>query len=317
MTRLRGIPGFFALVGLVLALRLALTYVAVPFGLVNLGSIVVTAIFLALPILAIYRGADDTWNPRVALTFLIGGLATHFGLAFVAKSSLTGFPQVLALTLSQGGMLTWCVGLGALIATLIKERNIVLPIGIFLAAYDMFLVLTPLGMTRQIMEKAPKVLPNVAWSIPKVATTAPTGAPLHDLAFIGPADFIFMGMFFVVLFRFGMRTRETLIWLTPTLLGYLAIVLLLGDVRIGSATLGALPALVPIGACVLLVNRSEFKLNKDEKLSTIVLAVLAIGAVIWGATRPVPPPAPLPMDVSTSAPESANSPAPKAPDSRP
>jgi len=50
----------------------------------------------------------------------------------------------------------------------------------------------------------------------------------------------------------------------------------------------SMPALVPIGLVVLLVNRKEFKLSKDEWASTAVVGALGVGLLIWGATRPKP-----------------------------
>jgi len=91
---------------------------------------------------------------------------------------------------------------------------------------------------------------------------------------------VFMAMFFVALYRFDMRPRQTLVALVPTLLLYLIL----------SAFLGAIPLLPPIALVVLLVNLREFKMNKEEIGSTIGVAVVCAALVIWGATRPKPLP---------------------------
>jgi hypothetical protein len=191
------------------------------------------------------------------------------------------------IAVAQGALACWCVGLGALLATLVKEKNIILPIAIFLAAYDFFLVLTPWGFTQALLKVAQPVFRKVAAQIPAV-TSAPTHGVAAPQAYVGMADLVFLAMFFIALFRFRMRTRETLFAVIPALVVYLLIVLFFGDVSLFGFSLSALPALVPIGLAVLLVNWREFQLSRDEKLSTVVLAVLAIGFLVFAATRPKP-----------------------------
>mgnify|MGYP006178512935 CR=1 FL=1 len=64
----------------------------------------------------------------------------------------------------------------------------------------------------------------------------------------------------------------------PTVLLYLVL----------AALFGAIPLLPPIALVVLLVNIREFKMNKEEKLSTALVALLAVGLLAWGVTRPKP-----------------------------
>ena len=95
---------------------------------------------------------------------------------------------------------------------MIKDKNLLLPVSAFLAGFDIFLVLTPIGVTQQIMKKAPEVLPAVGLNIPKPAAT-PTMGPVEPFAFVGPADFLFMGMFFVAIHRFDLKARDTALWM--------------------------------------------------------------------------------------------------------
>lgn len=277
-----GIVAFFAILAGLGALRVAIVFLRAPLGWVPILTIVVTIVFVAAPIIALFRAASERWTPKLAMLFLAGGIALHVGAALIASRIEGGLVAGFA-AVAQIGLVSWCVGLGALLATKLKDKNLLIPITIFLAAFDLFLVFSPVGPTKLIMQAAPKVLPAVGYAIPKFGSVAP-------YAFVGPADFVFMAMFFVALFRFDMRSRATLIALIPTLLAYLLL----------SALFGAIPLLPPIAAVVLLANYGEFRLNKEELASTAIVAALSALLVIWGATRTRPPaepgpPAPSPV----------------------
>jgi hypothetical protein len=285
---LRGLWIFFGVLGSLVALNLILSLIQVPLGLIVPMSILITVVVVAAPMLALYKAASVHWSRGLAGIVFVVGVATQIALAYGAHQ-LTGAPGIfraVLLYISQAGLLSWCLGLGAFVATLIKDKNLLLPIAFFLAAFDVFLVLTPIGPTQAILKAHPEVFRSMAYAVPKIENHVnPTHGPVRPFAYIGPADLLFLGMFFVSLHQFGMRTRETFRWILPTLLGYLAIVLLFGEVHIGRFSLGALPALLPIGSVVLLVNRKEWKLNQEERLSTAVVALLSVGLVAYGMTR--------------------------------
>lgn len=288
---------FVALAGLAL-IRIGLGFLAVPVGLVMPMSVLVTAIFLAVPVYAVFAASSHKWTPKLAGLFVVLGLALHFGVGSMVRFELLGTGVVAAMggAVAQTGFFLWCIGLGVLLATLLKEKNLLLPVSAFLAGFDIFLVLTPIGITQQIMKRAPEVLPVAGLNIPKPSAT-PTMGPVEPFAFVGPADFLFMGMFFVAIYRFNMRSRETALWMIPAILVYLLLALLLGPI----------PLLVPIGLVVLAVNWREFKLNKEEKLSTLALMAVLAGLIAFGATRPRPPAEPSPSEASPAPEESAGS----------
>jgi hypothetical protein len=273
--------------------RVLLAFVDLPLGLLPVANTLVGILFLGAPIIALFFAARTGWTPRVAALFVVAGLVLQFGFFALARFVLGDtFAGQVAIAISQIGLPMWCVGLGALLATLVKDKNILIPIAIFLAIYDVFLVLTPVGPTRQMVTSQPIVFESIAAAIPSVGKVRPS-------AYAGPADFVFLSMFFIAMFRFRMRTEQTLRWIVPVLFLYLVLVGFLKT---------PLPALVPIGATVLLVNRREFKMNRDEKIATILVAILGIGLLIWGATRPAPPAEPSPSDAAQGAPRPAGSP---------
>jgi hypothetical protein len=290
-----GIPLFFLGLGVLAVLRIVIGYVSLPLAWLPATNLILAILFLAVPIVSLFFASNATWKWQTAAAFVVGGLAVQFG--FIALDHYIRLPAPVAgvlVAIAQGALACWCAGLGALLATRIREKNIILPIAIFLAAYDFFLVLAPVGFTKQLLKVAQPVFVKVAAQIPAISAR-PTHGLAQAGAYVGMADLVFLAMFFIALFRFRMRTRQTLYAVVPALIVYLLIVMLFGGQQIAGFPLGQLPAMVPIGLTVLIVNWREFELKKDEKAATIVLAVLAIAVVAFIATRPKPRPEPEPL----------------------
>jgi hypothetical protein len=289
-----GIPVFFLALGSLAAIRIALGYIALPLEALRPANLVLAVLFLVVPILGIFFAANDRWTWKTATAFVVGGLVVQFGI--IALGSYVELPGPVAgvlIAIAQAALACWCAGLGALLATRIKEKNIILPISIFLAAYDFFLVLAPWGFTQKLLRVAQPVFTKVAAQIPTVSAS-PTHGVARAGAYVGMADLVFLSMFFIALFRFRMRTRQTLYAVIPALVVYLLVVILFGQETVAGFPLGALPAMVPIGLAVLIVNWPEFHLKKDEKIATVALALFALGFLAFTVTRPKPQPEPEP-----------------------
>lgn len=295
----------FALVVLLLAVvRIALPFIpvsvaAAPF----IDFFLLIGVFIAT-IFAIYRAMSEKPKPQFAFLILLIGVFLQIASLSIANDIFQGkgLGAIIFFTLSQSGLAIWCIGLGAVISSLLREKNILIPVAIFLIGFDIFLVLTPVGVTQRLMKANPNLLNQVGMAIPKVTTYVQNvnNATVAKAGLVGPADLVFLGAFFLAMYRFDMRPKETLKVMIPVLIGYMVLVLLTG---------WALPALVPIGLVTLFVNRNEFNMNKDEKASTAVLALIVLAILGYGATRkPAPPVAPLPSATSSESPKSANSP---------
>jgi len=285
------------------ALRVVLPLVQVPIPAAQVLSVLVTLVFLAAPILALYRAASFAWRATTAWAFVGVGLAVH-GLAMLLNVTVQSPSLPLQGTigaLGQTGLILWTVGLGAALATMIKDKNLLLPVGLFLAGFDVFTVVSEFGITRQVLVQRPELFQSVAYQVPTVGSPEPQ-------AFVGPADMFFLAMFFVALYRFGMRARETFLWMLPALAAYLLIVIFFGHVQVGRVSLGALPALVPIGLVILLVNWREFSLTRTERVATLGVAAVALGLAILGFLMPARPVVPSPKGAFPADPGSANSP---------
>lgn len=294
---------FVKIVAAIAVLRAILPFIPVPKAIAPVADfLLLVGIFLAT-VYAIFRAMSAKPSPKQAGLMLLVGVAMQAG--FIALAIMVfgkiGILAILCQVIAQTGLMVWCIGLGALIASLLREKNIVIPVALFLIAFDIFLVLTPQGFTQKMMKQSPQVFSNMAMAIPKVSTEVQkvSQSTILEAAYVGPADLVFLGTFFLAMFRFNMRPKETLKVMVPVLVAYMLFVTLTGI---------SLPALVPIGLVTLLVNRKEFKLSKDEAVSTIVLAVLLVAGLVFMATRPKRPVEPLPSEASQGSQRSEASP---------
>lgn len=289
-----GYADFALILGVLAVIRFLLPRIPVPFSVKPVVDVLLTVVFLAFPLIAIYRAMSEQPKPKQALYIFLAGALIHGGLVALDLLVFKGQGVVSSFLapLKPAGLQIWCIGLGALVAALISDRNILIPIGIFLIAYDIFLVLTPLGFTQKLMQAAPDILKQGGMSIPASSTTTPLSGKAEISGVVGPADLVFLGTFFLAMFRFDMKPYTTLRVMIPVLLCYLLFVMLTGI---------ALPALVPIGIVTLVVNWKMFNMTKDEKASTLVVAILAVAILGYSATRPRLRAVPLPSaDVQES-----------------
>jgi hypothetical protein len=254
------------LVALWWGLWTANAYVAIPLSWLSGANIVVTVVFVALPIFIIAAAARLNWPPVVSIGTCVVCLAA---VAFLRGNGalIDGVVQIARFG--------WPAAIGFLITGLIKDKNLLLPIAIVLATVDILAVFAPAGTVQQGLE-SPTIRPifdAMAYQVPEAGTAQP-------LAQMGPADPLFIAMFLYAIRRFKMRFKQTLLWMIPALAVYLWIVLAYGDRTLWGFSLGMLPALVPVGLVVALVNAKEFKMSKQESMMTIGVATLCVGLIL-------------------------------------
>ncbi|MBX3112495.1 MAG: hypothetical protein KF857_10840 [Fimbriimonadaceae bacterium] len=300
---------FLAWVAVLALLRLLVAAVPVPVDLVAPLSLLSTLVFVGGPIVALYVGGATAWRAGQASLVLAAGVALHVvGFAVARSAGGQGPAGVGGVVAMQSGVLVWCLGLGGLVSLVLKEKGLLLPVALFLAGFDVFLVMTPFAPTAKVVEQNPGVLKAVAMSVPQVNQAKPGEPPpaakVVDLGLVGPADLAFMGMFFACLHRFGMRARRTVLWLAPVMALYFLL-------AISPFGIGMLPAMVPIGITVLAVNWREFGLQGQERVATWVVAAVSVALAGYGVYQRLtykPPPEP-PAEPSHAVPD----PGPQAP----
>ncbi|MBA3725471.1 MAG: hypothetical protein H0W86_03230 [Armatimonadetes bacterium] len=250
----------------------------VPDGWLEAGSVIAAVVFLGLPIFGIYFGSKLNWTPSKAAALFIGCLG-FLALPFLVANFT--YPTTILYGLIQIARLGWPFALGLLITGLIKDKNLLLPIAVVLATVDILAVFAPVGTVKQGLqsETIRPVFDALAIQVPDAGSSLPQ-------AQLGPADPLFLGMFFYATHKFKMRERATFLLVLPALILYLVVVLALGHRSLFGISLGALPALVPMGIAVIVANFREFDPSKDEKLmiavvSALCAAVLVYAAIIW------------------------------------
>lgn len=220
--------------------------------LVALGSI-------GLPIagiLALARLGVPWWR---WLGLAVLGVALWIGLAAVTPPR-PGLVLALSATMQDIGKIVGSAGLGLALARGIREPNILFPAGLFAAFADF--VVVNFGTVKHALSspKGQAVVKAVSAQVPSVH---PKLAPLT----IGPADFLFLGLFLGCAARFAMGDRRTA-WV-------LALVLALSLVLV--PLIGPVPALAPMSLAFVAVNWRHFRLSREELVGSIVVLVVAGG----------------------------------------
>jgi hypothetical protein len=90
---------------------------------------------------------------------------------------------------------------------------------------------------------------------------------------IGPADFLFLGIFLACAVKFDLGLRRNVFILAGVLAASLVVIQL--------DLLSALPALAPMSIAFVARNWRRFRLSREEIISTAVVIVLA-GALFLG-----------------------------------
>ena len=187
----------FALWLLVLCgLRLLIGLVEVPVAMIPLSSLAVSVLFVAAPVIALFRGAAFPWTWKSSLVAVLVGVGLQLGTFVLMRQVRVPMVAGIVDSLGQAGLITWCLGVGGLLSASLRDKNMLVPIAIFLALFDIWLVFVPEGPVGQIARGTQENLARIAYHIPAVATRS-SGGFARNLAYIGPADFLFLGMFCV------------------------------------------------------------------------------------------------------------------------
>lgn len=237
------------------------------------GSVVATLLFLVASVWVVAELAKyplRPWRDAVGLAVCLGAWYA-IGLAFRNLETL----RTVVSAASGVSFLLACIFAGRLLALIVRERNILLPVALVAGLADIFTVFA--GPTGKALEKAPKLVEKLSVAIPQMGSAAgPAGAQgLTHVATAGLGDFIFLAFFLAAVWRLGLRYRAT-VWgiLVATAMGMLAVLLL--------PRIPALPLLPFIVTGFLVANTGAFNLTRSERLQVIAV-VLGVGIVLLAA----------------------------------
>jgi len=211
-------------------------------------------------------------------------LAAAFLVAWVLLDKLAGSHEMLRLYLGPASnvlFLLSCLFVGKVLAHIVRERAMALPVAIVAAVADIFTVFW--GPTGQALEKAPKLVAKLSLAIPQAGSAAgPAGAKgLAHVATIGLGDFIFLALFMCLAVRFGLRVVPTF-W--AMLVGAcVGIAIALGN----PFGLAGMPLLPYMSAGFLAVNFHDFHLTLQERRDLMIALVIlgVLFAVVAVALR--------------------------------
>ncbi len=260
-----GVAATAAVVGVYLAYRLLSEVVRLPSGtpgwLLLFLFVLLSAAGIGLPIFLLTRLARKQLSPGRALLLAVTGLLLALG-GFVVAGAPPLLRPVLA-TASDLGKIVAAGGVGLALAGLLRDRNILVPAGLFAAVADF--VVVNFGTVKQALnpanQKSHAVLQAVSAKVPSIHPKLGAGAT------VGPADFLFLGIFLACAHRFGMNVTRTA-WVLTAVLGISLIVAQAG---------WPVPALAPMSLAFLAVNWREFRLTRDEWIGTVAVVLVAGG----------------------------------------
>lgn len=241
------------------------------------GTIAATALLTVFSFLALY-GLSGL---RLAVWHELAGVLVAGGLWYsLGAMHASGRVKLLLLATVSMFFVLACGLLGRLLARLVRERNLLLPVLLTAMAADTFTVLA--GPTRQALEKAPEVVRRLSVAVPQAGSAAGAKgvAGLAVAASVGLGDYIFAALFLAAAWRHGLNVRGAAIGATlAALLAMVGVFVIRG--------LPLLPLLPFIGLGVLIPNLRHFRLSRQEKVSFALgmafLAMLLVG--LYVATR--------------------------------
>jgi len=179
--------------------------------------------------------------------------------------SLARVPGMIGLWL-----MWFAASLGVLIARLVKEMKILLPMAVVLALVDLYVVFGGGLVTQAQSGKVPMAQAAIRALTVALPTASPTTGAAPMQLQIGFADFLFIATFFTCFARFGVRSRYTFYVLCVLLTGYMLFVAQTGI---------SMPALVPVAVVVIGMNVRHFRYSRDEWFA-MLYAGLIVGAVL-------------------------------------
>ena len=245
-----------------------------------------TVVFMAVQVGIVYCFARMKMDwPRAALA-LLGSLAWTVGMValMVWQSGVAAkmrhwpslretmfimgvYPSLLRLPMFLG-IIFAASSIGYLVAMRVRDKNLLLPVVMFAAWVDFWTVTQ--GPVSAVLKRAPEVANAIAAPIPAAGTGAFVPRTL-----VGPGDFLFMALVFAAVHRLRMNG--------PRNYWFVFIGMTAGMLAVLFGLIGYLPALIVLAVSVVAANWREFKLTRQEAISTAIVGVLLVASMplVW------------------------------------
>lgn len=196
-------------------------------------------------------------------------------------SKWTGAPAATS-AVRNVALMVCGAALGVGLARAIRDRNLLVPAGVFAAAIDIAVVYW--GPTGRAIKSAPHVVTqlSVHTVLPGTAVRPPVaGAPIlpPELLSVGFLDLVLAAFMLAALLRFGMRAWPAF-WHICVWLSLVSLTVLVMAWPIPGWPFIVLGALLP--------NRDQFHFSRSEKVAMAVgllVALAAVRLVLWATAR--------------------------------
>lgn len=268
-----------------LVLRLRLTNPLLLTG-ISLVTLVVTLVFTvrlarslrsAAAQLAALLISGGIMLPFVALPLLP---ITSRPLLQAAQTFWFGCQRAFATVPGSRGLLLICfaVALGSVLARMIRELKILLPIAVVLALVDLYVVFGG-GLVTQANHGNAQAAKAMSALTVNLTPKLPRGIPAPPPLAVGFADYLFIALFFACFARYRVASNHTFAILSGVLVLYMVIVIVTGL---------DLPALVPISIVVIGANWRSFQYDREERQALLIAGALTaavMGALLWYSHR--------------------------------
>lgn len=255
----------------------------------HLLSVAVTLLFTALAVLWIAQLAPCPLTARGET--LIALVAVVVWPVLIHLGSLGPVVRLYVYPLINLLFVLLCVMCGRLLSRVLREPNILLPVGLVAILADIFTVF--LGPTGKALEVAPELVERFSVGLPEAGSAAgPEGAAgLAMLAGMGVGDFVFLALFLTAAARFGFPLRRggvaIIVLMCLAIVSYLMLPLL-------GVELPGIPLLPFIAGGFLLAYWRRFRLSPAERQGLVwgalllVIILLGIMLLTHGAPSPEP-----------------------------
>jgi hypothetical protein len=242
----------------------------------------VALVYLATLLFALMQAARSAARlPASAPTLLAAGLAfaAPMGVLLLLNAQRLPAPPWLLLTANNLFLPIGACLFGAAVGRVIRHPNTLLAAAGFSIFFD--IVMVTMGTVAVVMQRNPGIIAAV--SVGAGGTSVPTArsvAPITGVT-IGPADVLFLAIFFSSVYLLRLSWRATFAWMYGLLLLALAQVELIGL---------PVPALAPMGIAVLIANLRHQQFTADEKRYLVIggaFAVFCAGAIVLISSRTI------------------------------
>ncbi|MFQ5810262.1 MAG: hypothetical protein ACE5JM_11640, partial [Armatimonadota bacterium] len=241
------------------------------------STVVSVIVGLLLLVGVMYYVARIPALPRAALVTGAALLLAWAWLAFLMRAGQArpGLPSAAAdvcLAAAAGG-------LGKFAVRFVNARNLLLPIAVVAAVFDVVYVYCgPLEAQRAIGGRAlSESLAPVTAAVTALGGKSIPGATRHGvLGGVGFGDLAILAFFFTAAVRFGMDAARSFWYILP-----LVVIAFMVAVQYGSV-----PGWVPIGMGFILANHRFFRFTDEEKRAMLYAGpvVLLLAAALIGAS---------------------------------